>query len=242
AVALDDEAPDVAVDGQLHFLGPGSGWAHQGQRCAAKQAGRQRPGEAVDIAAHADISGIQRRALGQHYQADAVGDHVGLQYVRLGRGRHDDGDGAVVVGVFDAGGYRVEWPRPAPGQLHRQVGLSGRAPGSTRAAVDRLDNPRWRDVPEVEVHHRRGAGRVALAAEVEDQRSVARHVQTTLHLQRSVIPGAELIHALISRRGAGVLELRRWVVGHRYAPVGWADTVIPGASQAHILDRHPPEC
>src|SRR5690606_176483 len=129
AVALDDEAPDVAVDGQLHFLGPGSGWAHQGKRRPAKQAGRQRPGEAVDITAHADISGIQRRALGQHYQADAVGDHVGLQYVRLGRWLHDNGDGAVVVGVFDAGGYRVEWPRPAPGQLHRQVGLSGRSPG-----------------------------------------------------------------------------------------------------------------
>src|SRR5690606_29092181 len=48
--------------------------------------------------------------------------------------------------------------------------------------------------------------------------------------------------ALISRRGAGVLALRRWVVGHRYAPVGGADTVIPGASQAHILDRHPLEC
>src|SRR5690606_20812032 len=70
----------------------------------------------------------------------------------------------------------------------------------------------------------------------------ARHVQTTLHLQRSVIPGAELIHALVARRGASVLPLRRWVVSHLHAPVGWADTVIPGASQAHILDRHPPEC
>src|SRR5690606_33921348 len=63
-----------------------------------------------------------------------------------------------------------------------------------------------------------------------------------LYLQCCVVPGAELIHALVSRRGAGVLALRRWVVVHRYAPVGWADTVIPDASQAHILDRHPPEC
>src|SRR5690606_33748899 len=82
-VAFDDEAPGVTVDGQFDFLGACCAGANLCQRGTPEQVGGQGPGEAVDIPADADAGGIQRGALGQHYQADGIGDHVGLQYVRL---------------------------------------------------------------------------------------------------------------------------------------------------------------
>src|SRR5690606_17647738 len=119
--------------------------------------------------------------------------------------------------------------------------LPGWAPGNVRAAIDRLDHLRRRQISEVEVDGRRGAGAVPLAAEVEHQRPAPWHIQTALELQRCIEARPELIYSLVPGRSARVPGCGSRVIGDRDLPIGWTDALVPGRDRGGILGRHPPE-